>query len=43
MDFLEGRVVNMVAGTAFPTGSTIELDGENANLDRFFDTAVINV
>ena len=37
LNLLEGNVVNMVAGAAFPSGSTIELDGEHANLDRFFD------
>ena len=40
LNLLEGRVVNMVAGAAFPSGTTIELDGEQANLDRFFDTVL---
>ena len=35
---IEAQVVNSVAGAAFPSGSTIALDGSAANLDRFFDT-----
>lgn len=34
---LEGQVVNAVSGAAFPAGEAIDLDGETANLDRFFD------
>jgi len=34
---LEGQVVNAVSGAAFPAGDVIDLDGETANLDRFFD------
>ena len=34
---LEGKVVNAVSGAAFPAGDIIDLDGETANLDRFFD------
>ena len=33
----EASVVRAVAGAAFPTGETIQLDGSDANLDRFFD------
>ena len=43
LNLLEGNVVNMVAGAAFPSGSTIELDGEQANLDRFFDTVLTSM
>ena len=36
VNLLEANVINMVAGAAFPAGSTIELDGEHASqLDRF--------
>lgn len=37
LNLLEANVVNAVSGAAFPTGPTIELDGEKAGLDRFFD------
>ena len=30
----------MIAGAAFPSGATIDLDGELANLDIFFDTVL---
>ena len=38
LNLLEADVVNAVSGAAFPTGETIVLDGEHANLDRFFDS-----
>ena len=37
LNLLEASVVNSVSGAAFPTGATIVLNGENAELDRFFD------
>ena len=40
LNLLEGNVVNMIAGAAFPSGATIDLDGELANLDIFFDTVL---
>ena len=33
----EAMVVRAVSGAAFPTGDSIQLDGGDANLDRFFD------
>ena len=37
LNLLESAVVKSVSGAAFPAGSTIELNGENAGLVRFFD------
>ena len=37
LNLLEANVINAVSGAAFPTGSTINLNGEQAGLDRFFD------
>lgn len=37
LNLIESAVVNSVSGAAFPTGNTIELNGEDAGLDRFFD------
>ncbi len=38
LNMLEAEVVRSVAGSAFPSGDTIDLDGGNANMDRFFDS-----
>ena len=37
LNLLEANVVNAVSGAAFPGGSTINLSGDEAGLDRFFD------
>ena len=37
LNLLEANVVNAISGAAFPAGSTINLNGGQAGLDRFFD------
>ena len=37
----EASVVRAVAGAAFPTGESIQLDGMDANLDYFFDELLL--
>ena len=36
----EANVVNAIGGAAFPSGDILELSGDDAALDRFFDTVL---
>ena len=40
VNLLEANVINMVAGAAFPSRFDHRSDGEQANLDRFFDASL---
>ena len=43
LNILEANVVRAVGSGAFPSGETIDLDGGEASLDRFFDTLLTSM
>lgn len=43
LNTLEASVVRAVGRGSFPSGETIDLDGGEANLDRFFDTLLTSM